>query len=443
MAASVEELTRVVFDPRTYATGVPHEAFAVLRREAPVVFVEEPALLGWPAGPGFWAVFRHADVRSVLRQPERFSSRAGATQIRDPRTPEDLAFVQQMMLNMDPPEHTRIRSLVAAAFTPKAVAALETDIRRRAHDLVAAVADRGRCDLATDVAADLPLLTLAEVMGVPASDRLLLFDWSNRVIGYQDDEYSASAHFDPLTASPMASAAMAARTAMVPPAPGAPHDPRSRQALADMFAYAHALAAHKRRHPGNDVMSILLAAEADGRGVTTEEFENLFFLFAVAGNETLRNGIPGGLLTLLRHPAQLRRLLADRTLINTAVEEMLRYWTPVTHFRRTATEGTTVGGQWIGAQEKVVVWFASANRDGDVFPDPDAFDVGRTPNEHLAFGAGPHFCLGAHLARMQMRAVVGEILDRLPALALDGEPQRLQSNFQNGVKHLPVRWKPR
>ena len=443
--SSFEDPYADIFDPRTYRDGVPYAAFARLRRESSVVRVAEPEVMGWPAGPGYWAVLAHADVKAVLRDATRFSSQLGGTQIRDPRTETDLAFVRRMMLNLDPPEHSRLRSLMARSFTPRAVAVLETTIRRRASALIDEVADRGEADLAA-VAADLPLLTLADVMGVPAQDRLLLYDWSNRVIGYQDAEYAASDAFDAYdadAATPMARAAMAARGTLPQPRPDErPVDPRSRAALGDMFAYANALAAEKRAHPGDDVFSILLHAGESGEpGVTDDELENMFFLFAVAGNETLRNGIPGAIHSLLTHPDQLDRLRAEPALITTAVEESLRYWPPVIHFRRTATEALELGGQPIAAGDKVVVYHASANRDDAVFAVPDEFDIARSPNDHVSFGHGPHFCLGAHLARMQMRAFVGEVVARLDALTLAGEAERLQSNFQNGIKHLPVRWR--
>jgi cytochrome P450 len=208
-----------------------------------------------------------------------------------------------------------------------------------------------------------------------------------------------------------------------------------------MYAYAHELAGWRRRHPGDDVVSILLGLDDEGGPVTDDEFETMFFLFAVAGNETLRNGIPGGMLTLLEHPDQLDLVARHLELLPGAVEEMLRYWPPVIHFRRTARRSVDLGGTAIAEGDKVVVYHAAANRDPAVFAEPDRFDVRRTPNDHLSFGAGPHFCLGAHLARSQMRAIFTEVLTRLPGLEPAGRPERLQSNFQNGLKHLPVRWR--
>ncbi|SHF66935.1 cytochrome P450 [Streptoalloteichus hindustanus] len=438
----MDELTRLVVDPDTYVRGVPHTALAALRARAPVTWFPEPPIDSWPAGPGFWAVLRHAEARTVLRTPAVFSSQAGATQIRDPATPADLAYVRRMMLNLDPPEHTRLRGLLTAAFTPRALARLEHRIHRRAQQLVRAVTERGTCDFATEVAADLPLATLADVFGVPESDRWLMYDWSNRVIGYQDREYAASAAFDATDATPMARAALALRPR---PDPGGQlPDPRTRAGMPDLYAYAHELGEHKRRHPGDDVMSALMRqVDAEGGRVGVEEFENLFWLFSVAGNETLRNGLPGGLLALLAHPEALARLRADRALLPTAVEEMLRWWTPVMHFRRTATRDVELGGARVRAGDKVVVWFSSANRDERVFADPDAFDPARHPNDHLTFGYGPHFCLGAHLARVQMRALFAAVLDQWAEVELAGQVVRLRSCFQNGVKHLPIRFTPR
>ncbi len=431
-----------LFDPSTYVAGVPFEMLARLRREQPVVWVEEPGTANSPAGPGFWLVLRHTDVQSVMNRPEIFSSWLGGTQTRDPATPEALRYVRRMMLNMDPPEHTRLRRLLTRSFTPRAVAQLEVRIQGHAAaivDRVTAGASSGRCDFARDVAADLPLLTLAEILGVPAEDRMLLFDWSNRVIGYQDPDYASSAAFDLTTGSGLAREALKLRPTAA--ADGAMPDPRTREGMPDLYAYAHLLAEEKRRRPGQDIMSVLLAeVDDDGGRLSIEEFENLFWLFAVAGNETLRNGIPGACIGLLEHPAAQDDLRADPTLMPSAIEELLRWWTPVMTFRRTATADLRLGEAAIRAGQKVVVSFTSANRDETVFADPDRLDLRRQPNPHLAFGYGPHFCLGAQLARVQMRALFAEVLARMGRLACDGRPAFLRSNFQRGVKRLPITW---
>jgi len=420
-----------IFLPSTYASYVPYDEFRRLRTTTPVCWVDEPAVGAWAAGPGYWAVFRHADVKHVLRSPDLFSSHLGATQIRDPDTPEDLEFVRAMMLNQDPPGHSRLRRIVAAAFTPRAVRALQETIERRASTLIADAVQQSEIDF-VEVAADLPVWTLAQVMGVPEEDRRLLYDWASRVIGYQDAEYAGLSSADITALSPLGRSAVVHRPSSWVRHDGRPLNPRSRAALADMFAYAHALAAEKRAAPGEDVMSRMLAG-----GLTGPEFENMFFLFAVAGNETLRNGIPGGLLTLLDHPEQFALLRSQPSWLDSAVEEMLRFWPPVMDFRRTATRDLTLGGRQITRGQKVVVYHASANRDETVFPDPDRFDITRSPNDHVSFGFGPHFCLGAHLARLQMRAIFRELLDL--HIEQTGAPVRLASNFQNGLKHLPVR----
>jgi cytochrome P450 len=439
-----DELATLV-DPRTYERGVPYPLLARLREHAPVVRVPEPPLLGQPGGPGFWLVTRHADVQRVLGDPKRFSSWLGATQVRDPATPADLAYVRRMMLNMDPPEHSRLRRLVARSFTPRAVAGLEAAIGSTARGIVDRVlgaggSDEGEIDFATGIAADLPLLTLAEVLGVPERDRWLLFDWSNRVIGWQDPDYATSAAFRAHEGTDLARQALRVRPEPGPD--GRMPDPRTRSGMADLYAYAHLLAGHKRERPGADVMSILLAqVDTDGARVSVEEFENMFWLFAVAGNETLRNGLPGAMIALLDHPAVMADLRADPARVPLFVEEALRWWTPVMVFRRTATADVDLAGVPVRAGDKVVVSFASANRDGRVFAEADRFDPTRQPNPHLTFGYGPHFCLGAHLARVQMRALFTELLTRTREIAPAGAPVPLRSNFQRGVKKLPIRWR--
>jgi len=435
-----------IFDPRTYIEAVPFAALARLRRQHGVVWVDEPAVLSWPAGRGFWLVLRHADVQAVLRNPRAYSSWLGGTQIRDPATPADLDFVRRMMLNMDPPEHTRLRGLLGRAFTPRAVAQLEDRIFATAHHLVERAlgeAGEGELDFARDMAAELPLLTLADLLGVPEQDRWLLYDWSNRVIGYQDPDYAMSASFDGQAGSAMAGEALRLRPGPGPD--GRLPDPRTRAGMADLYAYAHLLAEAKRRAPGrDDVMSILLT-EIDSAGglVSLAEFENLFWLFAVAGNETLRNGLPGAMVALLAHPDSQQSLRDHPTLLATAVDELLRWWTPVMTFRRTATADVLLAGWQIQGGDKVVVSFSSANRDEAVFSRPDQLDLARTPNPHVAFGHGPHFCLGAHLARVQMRALLGEVLAQTGEIAPAGPPAYLCSNFQRRVKRLPIRWRTR
>ena len=443
LGPATQQATRTAHDPDTYVTGVPFAELASLREKHGVVPVAEPERPGWPEGSGYWLVLRHDDVDRVVKDASSFSSALGGTQIRDPGTAKDLAFVRRMMLNMDPPEHSRLRRMLARSFTPRAVAQLEEQILAHVRGIVdrmLAAGPEGTCDFAKDVAADLPLLTLADVLGVPAQDRMLMFDWSNRVIGWQDEDYATSRAFDPTRGS-----ALAHEVAHLRPEPGADGrmpDPRSKAGMPDLYAYAHLLGREKRERPGDDVMSILMGQRDDAGGsVSVEEFENLFWLFAVAGNETLRNGIPGGMMALLEHPDAQRQLRQDPALIPAAVEEMLRWWTPVMTFRRTATRAVRLADAQIEAGDKVVVSFTAANRDATAFERPDEFDLVRGGRGQLAFGAGPHFCLGAHLARTQMRALFTELLTRTSWLEPAGEPVWLRSNFQRGVKRLPVTWR--
>lgn len=439
MASDVTD-TAMIANPDTYVRGVPYEAFARLRARSPVVWVDEPAVDAWPAGPGFWAVLGYPQVQTVLRTPRVFSSSLGLTQLYD-APPSILPTMRKMMINMDPPMHARLRGLLTKAFAPRAVARLESEIWRRAYTLVDAVASRGECDFAQDVVAELPLLTLADILGVPEQDRWLMFDWANRVIGMLDPEYSVSRRFDPENATEMAVRALRSRPE--PDDSGRMPNPFSPGGMADLYAYATELGEYKRKHPGDDVMSLLMQqVDADGGRASIEEFENLFWLFSIAGNETVRNALPGGFIGLLSRPEQLERLRRDRDLLSPAVEEMLRWWTAVIHFRRTATEDTEIAGVPIAEGQKVVVFFSSANRDESVFAAPDLFDLTRDSSPHMAFGHGPHFCIGAHLARQQMRAMVSAVLDRFDDIRLAGEPVRLRSNFQNGIKRMPIEWSP-
>jgi cytochrome P450 len=405
-----------VFDPRTFARGIPHDALRRLRDAAPVSWQDEPEVGIWPAGPGFWAVTRYADVRHVLRAPDAFSSALGATQIRDP-DPADLPFIRRMVLNMDPPEQLRLRRLVTPAFTRRRLERSAELIGRRSAELLDAAFARGHCDLAREVTDDLPLQNLADLLGVPAQDRELLLVWTNRVIGYQDPEHGE----------------------VVLDERGRPVNPRSPAQLADMFGYAEQLAERKRREPADDVMTALVQAEVDGERLTEAELKMFFFLLVVAGNDTVRSALPGGVLALLDNPAEYRRLRADPALLDPAIEEMLRVHPPVLTFRRTATRDLELAGARIRAGDKVVVYHVSANHDERRFVDPFRFDVTREPNDHLSFGQGPHLCLGAAFARLQMRAFFTEFL-RLPTAHAAGRPRRLTSNFINGITRLPVHW---
>jgi cholest-4-en-3-one 26-monooxygenase len=397
-------------DADTFVAGVPHDWFAWLREHDPVHWNPQPG------GSGFWAVTRYDDVVSVSRAPELFSSWRGSALLAD-LPPDDLEGMRLQLIHMDPPEHSGLRAIVSRAFTPRMIASLRDRVAELTTKIVDAVAPKGTCDFVTEIAAELPLQVIAETLGVPREDRGHLFDWSNRLIGAEDPEYGSE------------DAVQADITAKV--------------ALVEMFQYAHELAERKRAEPASDLCSVLVNAEVDGRRLSDVEFNMFFFLLVIAGNETTRNLISGGLLVLSEHLDQRARLLADPELLPDAVEEMLRWVSPVMQFRRTATRPTELAGTEIAEGDKVVIYYGSANRDPAAFgPDAGGFDVARSPNNHLAFGFGTHFCLGASLARLEIRAMFGELLRRLPDLAVVGPPDRLRSNFINGIKHLPVAFTP-
>ncbi|MDI3385249.1 cytochrome P450 [Streptomyces sp. B-S-A8] len=407
-----------VFDPRLLRDGIPHTAYRELRAHHPVAWQQEYEVLGWPAGPGFWAVSRHADVVRVLKDHATFSSHLGATQIRDP-APDDLPFIRRMMLNQDPPDHLRLRRLVSRAFTRGRVERIEAKVRGRARQLLAAAREFGAVvDLVATVTDDYALLNLADLLGVPKGDRGLLLEWTERVIGYQDPDEAAT---------------------LVRGPDGRPVDPRSPAMLREMFDYAQRLAAYKRRHPSDDVMTALAHATDGDVRLAAPELEMFFFLLTVAGNDTVRSAAPGGLLALAEHPGEQAGLRAGRAGLAPAVEELLRWHPPVLTFRRTAVRDTAIAGQEVRAGDKVVVLHASANHDERAFPDPHRLDLGRTPNPHVSFGEGPHVCLGAHFARLQLRVLYEEALRCFPVLVPAGRPRRLVSNFINGIKELPVR----
>ena len=394
---------------------------------------------GWPEGPGYWAVLGHSETKQVLRDAATFSSNLAGTQLRTPTRPEDLAFVRQMMLNQDPPAHNRLRGLLSKAFIPRAIAALDAEISSRAHDLVQNVAHKGRCDFVTDIVGDLPVAVLASVLGLPDQDRGLLYDW------FQPCDWVSRRRLC-LERSLRSSYRLRYGTSLrwhigrCQMASGALPDPRTRAGLADMYAYAQALAEYRRVEPGDDIVSLLLHADFDGPALTNDEFETLFFLSRCCWQRDTAQWHPWCRADVDREPDQYDLLLREPDLLDGAVEELLRYWPPVIHFRRTATVDCEIGGQAITAGDKVAVYHLAANRDPDVFDNPHQLDLRRTGVDHVSFGFGPHFCLGAHLARRQMKSMLGELARQLGRLELVGDPIRLTSNFQQGLKSLPVSW---
>jgi cholest-4-en-3-one 26-monooxygenase len=399
-----------LLDRDVFTHGVPHEWFTYLRAHAPVYRHPEPD------GPGFWVLTKHDDVVLANRDSHTFSSdqeRGGVVGLEEPdeamrAQQEEFGGAGKLMLTIDPPDHTRYRKLVNKGFTPRMIGALETHIRDLTGRILDDAVGRGTVDFVTEIAAELPLQAIAELLGVPVEDRHKIFAWSNRMIGSEDPEYFVS-------------------------------EDMTRLAQIEMFMYAHQLAEQRRQEPRDDIVSTLLDAEIDGDRLSEMDFNLFFLLLSVAGNETTRNAITHGMHALLEHPDQYEMLVRDPALVTSATEEILRWASPVMYFRRNVIHDIELRGEHIAAGDKVSLWYISANRDEDVFDDPFRFDIQRDPNPHIAFGGGgPHFCLGASLARMEIRVLFEELALRVPRVKPAGELARLRSNFIGGIKHLPV-----
>ena len=392
-----------LISPETFAaTGHPWEQYAWLRKNAPVYWHDEPN------GPGFWAITKYEDVRTISRLPKVFSSYETSVMLPDP-DPMGLYAQRLMMLNMDPPQHDRFKLLVSRGFTPKNAPLLRPKIEELARDIVDAVLAKGECDFVTEIAGRLPSGLIAELMGMPRADGERLYDLTE-IMHTNDD-------------------------AIAPPE-------IKMNAVGEMLGYAQSVADLKRQNPGDDLATILVNAEVDGDHLTDEEFQWFFLLLVNAGGDTTRNLLAAGLQLLLDHPDQRTKLMGDLDgLLGSAVEEMLRYCSPVTHFKRTAMQDTVVGGQSIKAGERVVMFYGSANRDEDIFENADTFDVARHPNPHVAFGAGgPHLCLGMHVARVELAVMFRELLTRMPHIEAGGPIERMHSSFIAGVHRMPIKY---
>jgi len=386
--------------------------FVTLRREAPVRFFREFEVAGFPSGPGFWALTRYDDIVDASRRPDLFCSGRG-TNIMD--LPVEIAEFFGSMINMDDPKHARLRGIVQKGFTPRMVARVENYVRDKAMGLVDRALEEhpdGRCDFVQAFAAPLPLQIICEMMGIPADDERQIFNWTNVILGAGDPDYGGT--YEHLMTTSF-----------------------------EIYAYAQALGEDRRANPRDDITSALMHAELDGERLTAQEFGSFFILLVVAGNETTRNAISHGMKALTDFPDQRRAWWDDfEAGTRNAVEELVRWATPVIHFRRTATADTEIRGVPIEAGEKVVYWYNSANRDEDHFERPQELDLTRYPNNHLGFGAGgPHFCLGASLARREIAVMFDEIRRRLPNLEVTGPPAMLQSYFIHGIKSMPCAWK--
>ncbi|WP_326649660.1 MULTISPECIES: cytochrome P450 [unclassified Streptomyces] len=398
-------------DPDLLQARVPHPEFARMRQTAPVWWCSQPAGISGFQDEGYWAVTRHADVKHVSTHPELFSSNTNTAVIRFKESiSRDQIEVQKLiMLNMDPPEHTRVRQIVQRGFTPRAIRSLESALRGRARSIVetapAGAKDDGSFDFVTNIAVELPLQAIAELIGVPQEDRTKIFDWSNKMAAYDDPEYA-------ITEEIGAEAAM------------------------EIVAYSMNLAAARKECPAKDIVSQLVAAEHEGN-LSNDEFGFFVILLAVAGNETTRNAISHGMHAFLTHPGQWELYKRDRP--ETAAEEIVRWATPVVSFQRTATQDLELGGRQIKKGDRVGIFYSSANNDPEVFDEPEQFDITRDPNPHLGFGGGgPHFCLGKSLAVMEINLIFNAIADVLPDLRLAGDPRRLRSAWLNGIKELRV-----
>jgi cytochrome P450 len=388
-----------VLDPDTFVAGAPFDALARLRANAPVHPVQLPGL------PRAWLLTKHADVRLVSRDTETFTSSKGNTLVEVEAAP-----TSALLPGIDPPRHAHYRKLINQGFTVRNVQRLEPHMRQVARDIVTDITEKGEFDAVPDISAEMSLQVIADVLGVPAEDRMEVFRWSNAIgsLGIEDPDYAPG-----------------------PEALG--------KAAAEMFSYCGELVAHRRKHGlTDDILSALLAAEVDGEKLNRDQLNEFFLLLAIAGNETTRNTLSHGILALAQHPEQQALLARDPDAVKPAVEELLRWSTPVMHFRRTTTRDVEIGGQQIPAGDWVLLHYLSANRDEEVFERADEFDVTRPDAGHAAFGGGGvHFCLGAQLARLELRVMLEELYAKVPGLTVIGPPDRLRSSFFHGIKRLP------
>jgi len=393
-----------------------HAVFDLLRRERPFAFFAEPEIPGLEVGPGYYAVTRHADLEAISSQPAIFCSGEGAVSITD--VPADLNEFYGSLISMDDPRHAKIRRIVSKVFTPRMLEQLVGSVQEIVVDVLdkarrTAEAGDGTIDVVADIAAPIPLRVICDMMGVPDEDRALVLAKSNIVLSGGDPELIEDQD-DPLTAFLGAGMALA--------------------------GLMERMAAERVEHPTDDLTSALVRAEVDGETLSHQEIASFFILLVVAGNETTRTAISQGVLALSEHPEQRARWMADPELTRTAVEEIVRWVSPVTWMRRTATQDVEIDGHRFAAGNKFLLFYAAANRDPEVFADPQVFDLGRDPNPHVGFGGhGPHFCLGAHLARREIAVTFQELFARLPDLEVAGPPDRLRSSFVNGLKRLPAR----
>ena len=392
-------------DPDMYVHRVPREEFAELRHTAPVWWNKQPHGIAGFDDDGYWVVTRHADVMAVSRDAETYSTwqNTALARFNPDTTREQIELQRFVMLNVDPPQHTQLRAIVSKGFTPRVISGLRSALAERAETIVRTAVESGTGDFVTDIACELPLQAIAELLGIPQDHRRRIFDWSNQMVGYDDPEYGV----EPIVAA------------------------------GELLGYAMELAEERKKAPRDDIVTRLVNAEIDGHHLTSDEFGFFVLLLAVAGNETTRNAISGGMLAFLDHRDQWELFKAERP--KTAVEEIIRWSTPVNVFQRTATRDTELGGQQILAGQRVAIFYGSANFDDEVFEEPMRFDINRSPNPHLGFGgSGAHFCLGANLARLEIELIFNAIADQMPNIRKSGQPRRLRSGWLNGIKEFRV-----
>ncbi len=400
-------------DPDNYVERVPFEWFEELRHTAPVFWHEEPA-----GNAGFWAVTRYDDLVAVHMDWETFSSEVGAVSLEE--LDAEQLEIRKSMLDTDPPRHRELRNICNKRFSARAIGRYEDFIREVARGVLDRALPLGEFDFVTEIAKELPIRFLCAIFTVPQEDAPELIAWGDRMIGNQDPQFS-DAVIDQVDTEEFR------------------YLPFRSPAALEVFAYADRMRDLRLEEPADDVITALTVAQSEGI-LTEREFHNYFSLLMIAGNETTRHTISHGLQALIEHPDQLERLKTDPSVMPTAVEEICRWATPVMHFRRTATRDVELRGQHIRKGDKVVTWHISANRDETVFPEPFRFDLTRQPNEHVTFGpGGPHFCLGAHLAKLETKIMFEELLPRLKSIELTGPVERMRSNFVNGIKRIPVR----
>ncbi|MGH0037188.1 MAG: cytochrome P450 [Myxococcota bacterium] len=393
-------------------------AFATLREQDPIRFFAEPEIppeIPLPRGPGYWALTKHRHILEASRNPEIYCSGKGATSVVD--LPPQMNEFFGGMINMDDPRHGKQRRIISRGFTPNALGALEHKVAERARGVIDRVIDKGECDFVSEIAAPLPLEIICDLMGIPESQSQFVFDHSNRILGLGDPDYNPPGE-NPITAA--------------------------MQSGTELAALMREMADARRKDPTDDLTTQLIRAVGDEDVLTDGELASFFVLLVVAGNETTRNAISHGMKALCDYPDERRKWAADfEGIAPTAIEEIVRWASPVIYMRRTVTRDTVLDGQPLAEGDKLALWYASANRDEEVFEEPFRFDVTRTPNEHVGFGGpGPHFCMGANLARREIKVMFRQIFERLPDLEITGEPDRLASNFVHGIKRMPCRFTP-